>query len=484
MNVTANETRVAFIDGHILQELHVERATTKNVIGNVYLGKVVRVLEGMQAAFVDIGLEKAAFLQASEIVVPRKNISKNDKDKFKKTDISDLVRAGQEIIVQVVKAPTVTKGACVSSDIKIASRYLVFAPNSKYVAVSQRIKSETERNRLTSIIEEYLSSLGGFIIRTGAQKVFEQALRQDAVFLQGVWTKVLKRTVKADNKNRLLYAELMLPLQILRDFADIKIEKIRVDSETTHKALLTFTNAFIPELNGKVHYYSASLPIFEFFDIENEIGRSLERKVNLKSGGYIVIDQTEAMTTIDINTGGFVGHRHVEDTIFNTNIEATKTIAQQLRLRNLGGIIILDFINMKSIEHQRRVFLALKQALAKDRIKTHIYDFSPLGLIEMTRKRTNNSLEEIFCERCTQCQGRGAIKTVETVCYEILREILRVNNAFSVDKFDVYTSSSVACALESNRDEHLQQLILSIAKEVKIHAKPLYSHEQFDVVVA
>ncbi len=484
MNVTENETRVAFMDDDILQEIHVERETTKNIIGNIYKGKVTRVVVGMQAAFVDIGLEKAAFLQVSGIAVDAQNMSKNDKDKFKNTDISELIRVGQEIVVQVVKEATGTKGARVRTDITIASRYLVFVPNSTCAAVSQRIESETERNRLTSIMQDYLSDLGGFIIRTAAQMVGEEKLQQDAIFLQEAWKKVLKRTVKDDNKNRLLHGELILPLQILRDFGALKIDSIRIDSKTTHKEVLTFTDTFIPELNGKVHYYSSEQPIFEVFDIENEIGRILDRKVNLKSGGYIVIDQTEAMTTIDINTGKFVGYRSVENTIFNTNMEATKTIAHQVRLRNLGGIIIIDFINMKSIEHQGRVFAALEQELAKDPIQTNIYDFSTIGLVEMTRQRTHNSLEQIFCEQCTQCQGRGMVKTVETVCYEVLREILRVNRAFSGDKFNIYTSSAVARALESNEYEHLQQLILSIVKDVKIHAEPLYWHDQFDVVVA
>lgn len=484
MNVTANETRVALIDDNILQELHVEMATTKNVVGNVYNGKVVRVLRGMQAAFVDIGLKKAAFLQASDIVVPRKNRPKNDKNKFENTDISDLVCAGQEIIVQVVKEPINEKGARVSTDITIASRYLVFVPNSTYVAVSQRIESAIERNRLTSIMQCNLSDLGGFIIRTAAQMASEEELNQDAVFLQSLWTNALKKTVQAVNENRLLYGELMLPLQILRDLYDIKIDRIRIDSRTVHDALLTFTKTFIPELNGKVDYYSSKQRIFDLYHIENEIARTLERKVHLKSGGYIVIDQTEAMTTIDINTGSFVGRGNVEETIFNINIEATKTIAHQLRLRNIGGIIILDFINMKSIAHKRRVFITLEDLLAKDRIKTHLHDFSPLGLIEMTRKRTHHSLEQIFCEKCPQCQGRGLVKSASTVCSEVLREILRVNNQFSCDKFNVYTSTAVATMLQSNEYEHLQKLILSISKDVMIFAEPLYLHEQFDVVVS
>jgi len=483
MNITPTESRVALIEGGILQELHIERLATKGIVGNVYKGKVCRVLPGMQAAFVDIGLDKAAFLHASDIVPHTECVAQTEKAQFKVADISELVRQGQDIIVQVVKDPLGTKGARLTTDITVPSRYLVFMPGSVHVGVSQRIESEKERNRLKKITQGCINELGGFIIRTAAEGAPEAELKHDAAFLQRVWAKVLKRRARFKSKNKLLYQDLVLPFRILRDFVETEIDRVRIDSKITFTALKEFTNEFVPELEDKIEYYGGERPIFDLFDVENEVQRALERKVDLKSGGYLIIDQTEAMTTVDINTGGFVGHRNLEETIFNTNLEATHAIARQLRLRNLGGIIILDFIDMKSNEHKRRVFTNLEQALAKDRVKTHINDFSPLGLIEMTRKRTQESLEHIFCGECSQCNGRGYVKTVETVCYEVLREVLRVNRAYDADYFIVYASTSVAEALQGDESHSLGELILFMSKQVKINAEPMYGPEQFDVVM-
>ncbi|MEI6896082.1 MAG: ribonuclease G [Psychromonas sp.] len=483
MNITPTESRVALIEGGVLQELHIERLATKGIVGNVYKGKVCRVLPGMQAAFVDIGLEKAAFLHASDILLNAECVTQNEKAQFKVADISELVRQGQDIIVQVVKDPLGTKGARLTTDITVPSRYLVFMPGSSHVGVSQRIESEKERNRLKSITKSCINELGGFIIRTAAEGAPEAELQHDAAFLQRVWAKVLVRKARHKSKNKLLYKDLVLPFKILRDFVGTKIDRVRIDSKITFSDIKEFTQEFVPELENNIEYYDGESPIFDLFDVENEIQRALDRKVSLKSGGYLIIDQTEAMTTVDINTGGFVGHRNLEETIFNTNIEATLAIARQLRLRNLGGIIILDFIDMKINEHKRRVFSSLEQALAKDRVKTHINDFSPLGLIEMTRKRTQESLEHIFCDECSQCNGRGYVKTVETVCYEVLREVLRVNRAYDADYFVVYTSPSVAEAFQGDESHSLGELILFMSKQVKIHAEQMYGPEQFDVVM-
>jgi len=483
MNITPTETRVALIEGGVLQELHIERQATKGIVGNIYKGKVCRVLPGMQAAFVDIGLEKAAFLHASDIVPHTECVAQTEKVKFKVADISELVRQGQDIMVQVIKDPLGTKGARLTTDITVPSRYLVFMPGSKYVGVSQRIDSAQERERLKGIAQRCVDDLGGFIIRTAAEGAPENELVHDAAFLQRVWSKVLTRRQRIKNKNKLLYKDLELAFRILRDFVGSEIDRVRIDSKLKFTELKEFTREFVPELEEKIEYYAGESPIFDLFDVENEVQRALERKVELKSGGYLIIDQTEAMTTVDINTGAFVGHRNLEETIFNTNIEATQAIARQLRLRNLGGIIILDFIDMKSNDHKRRVFSSLEQALAKDRVKTHINDFSPLGLIEMTRKRTQESLEHIFCSACEQCNGRGYVKTVETVCYEVLREVLRVNRAYDVDRFMVYASPSVAESLLGDESHSLGELILFMSKEVEIHTEPLYGQEQFDVVM-
>ena len=327
-----------------------------------------------------------------------------------------------------------------------------------------------------------MDELGGFIVRTAAEGVGERELEQDTQFLKRLWSKVLERRQKYKPCS-MLYEDLSLAFRILRDFVGTELDKIRVDSRQTFEQLKLFTEEFVPEMVNKLDYYSGDSPIFDLYDVENEIQRALERKVELKSGGYLIIDQTEAMTTIDINTGAFVGHRNLEETIFNTNVEATAAIARQLRLRNLGGIIIIDFIDMQSEDHRRRVLQSLEQALSRDRAKTGVNGFSHLGLVEMTRKRTRESLEHVLCSECPECKGRGRVKTVESVCYEILREILRVNRAYDADQFVVYAALQVAEALHVEESHSLAELEVFIGKQVKVHAEPLYSQEQFDVVM-
>ncbi|MGL4958032.1 MAG: ribonuclease G, partial [Plesiomonas sp.] len=429
INVTPSETRIAMIEGGVLQEVHIEREAKRGIVGNIYKGKISRVLPGMQAAFVDIGLDKAAFLHASDIVPHTECVADNEQKQFRVRDISELVRQGQDLMVQVVKDPLGTKGARLTTDITLPSRYLVFMPGASHVGVSQRIESETERDRLKSIVSAYCDDLGGFIIRTAAEGVGAGELEQDAAFLRRLWSKVLERKTRLGSRST-LYGELAIGQRILRDFVGTELDRIRVDSRQTFDVLTEFTREYVPQLTDKFELYSGRQPIFDLFDIENEIQRVLDRKVQLKSGGYLIIDQTEAMTTIDINTGAFVGHRNLEETIFNTNVEATQAIARQLRLRNLGGIIIIDFIDMTCDDHRRRVLSSLELALSKDRVKTNINGFTQLGLVEMTRKRTRESLEHVLCGECPTCQGRGTVKTVESVCYEILREIVRVHHAY------------------------------------------------------
>ncbi|GEK14514.1 ribonuclease G [Aliivibrio fischeri] len=482
INVTPSETRVAMIEAGVLQEVHVEREARRGIVGNIYKGRVSRVLPGMQAAFIDIGLDKAAFLHASDIVPHTECVSENEKRQFQVRDISQLVHQGQDLVVQVVKDPLGTKGARLTTDITLPSRYLVFMPGASHVGVSQRIESEKERNRLKDTVSDYCDEFGGFIIRTAAEGASEAEISQDAAFLKRLWHKVIERRKKNKTKS-MLYGELGLDQRILRDFVGTELDLIRVDSKLAFEKLKEFTTEFVPELTKKLEYYSGDKPIFDMYETENEIQRALDRKVELKSGGYLIIDQTEAMTTVDINTGAFVGRRNLEETIFNTNIEATQAIARQLRLRNLGGIIIIDFIDMLSEEHRRRVLQSLGSALEKDRVKTNINGFTQLGLVEMTRKRTRESIEHILCGQCPTCEGRGAVKTVESVCYEILREITRVNRAYDSDKFVVYASVTVADALEGEESHALAELELFIGKQVKIQAEPLYIQEQFDVVM-
>ncbi|OOF40116.1 ribonuclease E/G [Rodentibacter rarus] len=483
MNVTPNETRIALMEMGGLKEVHVERQAKRGIVGNIYKGRVMRVLPGMQSAFVDIGLEKAAFLHASDIVSHTECVDENEQKQFKVKSISELVREGQDIVVQVVKDPLGTKGARLTTDITLPSRYLVFMPENSHVGVSQRIESEEERARLKALVEPFCDDLGGFIIRTATEGAMEEELRQDAEFLKRLWRKVLERKTKYPTRSK-IYGEPALPQRILRDFIGTRLEKIRIDSKLCFNEVKEFTDEFMPELSDKLVLYSGNQPLFDVYGVENSIQQALDKRVNLKSGGYLIIEQTEAMTTIDINTGAFVGRRDLEETIFNTNIEATKAIAQQLQLRNLGGIIIIDFIDMHLEDHRNRVLESLQDALSKDRVKTNVNGFTQLGLVEMTRKRTRESLEHILCDECPVCRGRGQVKTVETVCYEIMREVIRVYHLFSSEQFVVYASPAVAEYL-INEESHglLPEVEMFIGKRVQVKTEPFYHQEQFDVVV-
>ena len=481
INVTPSETRVALIENGMLQEVHVEREARRGLVGNIYYGKVIRVLPGMQAAFVDINLEKAAFLHASDIN-SKLMLGDNNDDSEQTADIQSLVHQGQHLMVQVVKDPLGTKGARLTTELTLPSRYLVLMPNTSRVGISQRIEDNDERERLKKIVNPYCGDDYGFIVRTAAEGANEVELQHDAEFLRRVWAKVVERKQRKQTKQP-IYQDLSLAFRMLRDFVGIELERIRVDSKLTFEQLQQFTEEFIPNLTSVLEYYPGDRPIFDLFDVEAEIQRALHRKITLKSGGYLIIDQTEAMTTVDINTGAFVGHRNLEETIFNTNIEATQAIARQLRLRNLGGIIIIDFIDMSSDDHRKRVLHSLETALAKDNVKFNIHGFSPLGLVEMTRKRTRESLEHILCGECPTCSGRGYLKTVETVCFEILREIVRVNRAHDADKFIVYAAKAVSEALIDDEFHHLAELEVFIGKQIKVQTENLYNQEQFDVVM-
>lgn len=483
VNVTPSETRVALLESGVLKEVHIERESKRGLVGNIYKGRITRVLPGMQSAFVDIGLEKAAFLHASDIVSHTECVDENEKKQFVVKNISELVREGQDIVVQVVKDPLGTKGARLTTDITLPSRYLVFMPENSHVGVSQRIESEEERARLKALVEPYCDELGGFIVRTAAEDVSEECLQQDANFLKRLWRKVLERKEKYPAKS-MLYGELALAQRILRDFVGTRINSVQIDSKNTCEKVKEFLNEFMPELTQSVSHYMGSQPLFDAYKVEEGIQKALDKRVDLKSGGYLIIEQTEAMTTIDINTGAFVGHRNLAHTIFNTNIEATQAIAQQLQLRNLGGIIIIDFIDMLEDEHRQRVLESLEQALKGDRVKTNVNGFTQLGLVEMTRKRTRESLERVLCSDCESCKGRGTIKTVETVCYEILREILRVHNLYKADRYLVYADHHVAEYL-INEESHarLAELEVFIGRKIDIKTEPYYHQDQFDVVV-
>ena len=476
INVTPPETRVAVVENGVLQELMIERTNRRGLVGSIYKGKVCRVLPGMQAAFVDIGLSRAAFLHASDIITSEGERSEN---------IQDLVHDGSEVIVQVVKDPIGSKGARLTTNISIPSRYMVYMPSMPNVGVSQKIEDEDERTRLREILNRYAETTqlpGGFIARTAAEAINEFALRADMTFLQRLWDSIRERAVQSPARE-LVHGDLPLALRALRDFVGPEVEKIRVDSKTTWEAAQEFADKFIPDLRELLEYYPGERPIFDLYGVEDEIQKALHRKVDLKSGGHLVIDQTEAMTTVDVNTGAFVGHRNLEETIFKTNLEAAQAICRQLRLRNLGGIIIIDFIDMTDDEHKRQVLRALERCLTRDHAKTHITEVSSLGLVEMTRKRTRESLEHVLCEPCPCCGGRGSLKTAETTCFEIFREILRESRQFDVHQLLVLASQEVVDRLLDEESQDLAELEQFIGKPIRLQAETLYTQEQYDVVL-
>ena len=477
INATPRETRVALVENGIVQELMIERTSHRGIVGNIYKGKVVRVLPGMQSAFVEIGAERAAFLHLSDIFQ-----KETDNDEAKVEDITQLISNGDELIVQVVKDPIGTKGARLSTQISIASRYVVFMPQSQHIGVSQRIESDEERQRLKDMVEQCDETNGGYIIRTAAESVEESKLHSDIRFLNKLWER-LQRSQSQVKHGEIIHEDLSLLVRTMRDIDINNIENIRVDSRASFKKISDFVDEFIPELASKLELYTGDRPIFDLYNIEDDIQKALERDVQLKSGGYLVIDQTEAMTTIDVNTGAYVGHRNLEETIFKTNLEAASALARQLRLRNLGGIIIIDFIDMIDEEHKRQVIRTLEKSLLKDNAKTQISEISSLGLVEMTRKRTRESLERTLCEPCPVCNQRGTIKSVDTVCLEIFREILRSERAFGGQKFLVMANENIVEFLHDQGSYMVAELEDFINKPIEFKTDYLYSQEKYDVVL-
>ncbi len=476
MNVTPHETRVAVVENGVLQEVIIERERRRGLVGNIYKGKVSRVLPGMQAAFVNIGLERAAFLHASDIDQGREDESRTD-------NIKQLLHEGQELLVQVIKDPLGTKGARLTTHTTIPSRFLVFTPSVFHAGVSLKIEDELERRRLKDVISVLmLGAAGGYISRTAAEGAAIESLKADTDFLNKLWDSIQERMTSA-KAGEIVHEDLPLVLRVLRDVVDGDVERLRIDSRRATRRVSQFAEQFMPELADRVGHYPGERPIFDLYGVEDEIQKALDRKVHLKSGGYLIIDQTEAMTTIDVNTGAFVGHRNLEETIFKTNLEATQTIARQLRLRNLGGIIIIDFIDMIEEEHKRQVLRSLEKSLERDRTKSHITEVSTLGLVEMTRKRTRESLERVVCESCPVCTGRGTLKTPETVCFEIFREILREARQFDAQQYLVLASQEVVDMLLDEESTSIAELEEFIGKPIKLQVETLYTQEQFDVVM-
>lgn len=485
INFTPMETRVAVVENGMPQEIYVERASRRGIVGNIYKGKVVRVLPGMQAAFVDIGLERAAFIPVDELVGAETQTAQGNRTSV---PIAQVIREGETLLVQVTKDPIGSKGARLTTHLSIPSRYLVLMPHNDHIGVSQRIDDADERERLKTLMEQLMSESalaegsGGFILRTVAEGASELELRTDIDFLRRLW-KNLQQKITTASVPSIVYEDLPLHMRALRDMAHADVERIRIDSRETYQSAVEFAQILVPEIIEKIEYYPGERPLFDMFNVEEEMQKALGRKVELKSGGYLIFDQTEAMTTVDINTGGFVGHRNLEETIFKTNLEAATAIGRQLRLRNLGGIIIIDFIDMTDPDHQRQVQRTLDRVLEKDHAKCKVTGVSELGLIEMTRKRTRESLEHVLCEPCPVCQGRGSVKTPETVSYEIFREILRQHRAYDTESYLVLAAVSVVNYLLDEASDHVAELEAFIGKTIRFQAETLYSPEQFDVVL-
>ncbi|MEI6333630.1 MAG: ribonuclease G [Methylococcaceae bacterium] len=477
INVTPPETRVAVIENGVLQELIIERSRERGLVGNIYKGEVCRVLPGMQAAFVDIGLPKAAFIHLSDLCA--KDLEEKGSDV-----IEHYLHEGQPIVVQVVKDPMGNKGARLTTEISIPSRYQVYMPYSNNSGVSQRIECDAERARLRACLDAFRQEqkCGGFIARTAAECANESVLIADMTFLLKLWESIVEKIATAKPK-QFIHKDLPLSIRTLRDLYKEGIDRVRVDSKETYHRLLEFAEVFVPEIVSVIEHYSGECPVFDIYSVEDEIKKALERKVKLKSGGYLIFDQTEAMTTVDVNTGGYVGGRNLEETIFKTNLEATQTIARQLRLRNLGGIIIIDFIDMKSEEHKKQVLQALERNLEKDRAKTKITEVSVLGLVEMTRKRTRESLEHILCEPCSACGGRGVLKTPESMCLEIFREIIREVRLYKVQTILVLASNEVVEMLLDEEADMLAELEVFLGVQIKFRVEAEYNQEQYDVVL-
>jgi ribonuclease G len=476
INVTPQETRVAVLYLGVVQELHIERAGSRGLVGNVYLGKVCRVLPGMQSAFIDIGLDRAAFLHVGDIVEARGENSARP--------IEKVLHEGQSVLVQVIKDPIGTKGARLSTQISMAGRFLVFLPQETRIGISQKIEDEAEREllreRLTRILPQ--GEQGGFIIRTMANIADDNELASDVEYLYTLWDAIRARSDNTSGPTA-IYQELDLAHRVLRDFATAETARILVDSRETFQRLDAFAEEFTRNVHGKISHYDVERPLFDLYGVEEEIERALGRRVDLKSGGYLIVDQTEALTTIDVNTGSYTSGRTFDETIFKTNLEAAQNIARQLRLRNLGGIIILDFIDMESTEHKQAVLAELSKALARDHTRMTINGFTSLGLVEMTRKRTRESLTHVLCEACPTCQGRGQIKTAQTVCYEILRAIMREARQFSAREFRIMASQTVIDLFLDEESQSLAQLSDFIEKPISLQVESLFTQEQYDIIL-
>ncbi len=495
INVTPTECRVAVVENGLAQELFIERRDLASDVGQIYMGRVERVLPGMQAAFVDIGLARTAFLHVADLV-GREPAAEQTLDNTPRPvetapphretwpPISELLTVGQVLPVQVIKDPLGSKGARLSTQLSIPSRYLVLLPNTTHIGVSVRIEDEAERERLKTLVAELagVEPGVGFIVRTNAEGIGEASLARDLAYLTKRWARIERDQAQAE-PGACIYREPSLPLRALRDLMHARIDKVRIDDEATHHAACAFASEFFPSAANRIEHYTATRPLFDLYDVESEIERALSRVTPLKSGGHLVIDQTEAMTTVDVNTGGYVGLKNPEETIFKTNLEAAQALARQLRLRNLGGIVIVDFIDMIDEAHKRQVLRVLNDALERDPAKTSVSEISALGLVEMTRKRTTESLEHRLCQPCEVCAGTGRVKSVETMCSEIFREIVRATRQFETGQLQVMAHQRVIDQILDEHEAAVADLAEKLGATIRFQTHQGYAQDQFDVVL-
>ena len=488
INWSPQETRVAVVENGAVQELHLERTLEKGLVGNVYLGRVSRVLPGMQSAFIDIGLERAAFLHVADLwtSVAARHADGEDAN-APPTPIEKQIFEGQSLMVQVIKDAIGSKGARLSTQISIAGRMLVFLPQDNHIGVSQKIapdQREALKQRLMSLLrqDQPEGATGGFILRTNGEDASDGELLEDIRYLRKTWQRIREAASVSPPKS-MLHQDLDLLQRVLRDLVSDQTQTIRLDSREQHDRLRRFGLEFMPAAASKLQHYKGERPIFDLFGIDDDVARALGRRVDLKSGGYLIIDQTEALTTVDINTGAFTGARNFDETIFKTNLEAAGALARQLRLRNLGGVIIADFIDMVRVDHREAVLQELRKQLARDRVKTSVSDFSPLGLVEMTRKRTRESLAHQLCKPCEVCQGKGMVKTPRSVAYDILREILREARQFHPAEFRVVASPAVIDLLLDEESQHLAGLSVFIGKPISLQHEAAMGPEDYDIVL-
>ena len=485
INSTPEEVRVALVENQALAEMHIERARDRGIVGNIYKGKVVRVLPGMQAAFVDIGIEKAAFLHASDLLAPTlpPEVALEGEaadlvegatpaSRPEAAPIEQRLQKGQDVLVQVSKEPIGTKGARVTANLSLPGRYLVFMPDTDHVGISRRIEDPTERDRLREIVEGEKPAEGGLIVRTAAEGATKRELHDDIRFLTRLWGRIQKSATAA-TAPALVHEDLDVVLRVVRDLFTSDVDRLAVDTAEDHARVLEFVSGLMPRLASRVHRYDAVTPLFDQYGIETKIARALERRVWLKSGGYLIFEQTESLTTVDVNTGRYVGKTDQEETILRTNLEAARQVVQQLRLRNIGGIIVIDFIDMEKAANRRKVSEALQEALKKDKARSHVVRISELGLVQMTRKRTRESLEQLLTTPCPTCHGSGRERSVETLAYEALRRVQReVAGASNSTRVALRVHPEVAAYLNEREAKSVEALAEMVGRAVAVESDP------------